>query len=478
MNKKIRLLSFFMALAMILGVVAILPMIVRAEDTEKFDYRSSFSGYSNAYFNYSSIDLRAFIETSPVINGVIGQNEYNVTRTAKGANSFNVQANGADYDVNQYFAQDNENVYLAFVIPDFKKDSELSLCLWPQQVFDTADASYFNALKFTIKEGESLYVWGTKSVNDNVAGVFSSIFGADKTYMSADVAKLVTTTADQGATYTATVEFKFAKADLAKAAGIALEDLINFRYNVQYTNTANDSNRGIFWAFANNGSAEAVIKACSPELEASFKTIENGEITDSYNHWTKLGISVNLRDDIYSADLGSIRFTYDAPENSGLRFQTTVRKGLISDYKADGYTVEAGTLIAPADYVGKGKQLGETLTIDDADVALNVVADLSKPFARGVNTITFTGAIVDIKVTNYARDFIAVGYLKLTKGGEVTYIYSNPVTKNVHDIAKAALDSGKYAVGSVDYNYLYPIATFDPTAVTDPWGNDVFPKQS
>ena len=465
MNNKRRVLSFLMALIMLLGVMSVLPITVSAEG---FDYRTDLAQYSNAYFNYSSIELNRYIGAKPVADGVIGENEYNVTRNARGTRSYSVTVNPTDPVVNQYFAHDDDYVYLAFAVPSIKKDTQVSLCLWPQQVFDNAGASYFNALKFTLAENSNLYVWGIKSVHQEIAAVSYSPFGALNTYMSSDAGKLVTKTTDGGTTYSAVAEFKFSKIDLARSVGIDVSEFKNFRYTFQYNGPDDDSDdRGVWWEFVDNGSVETAVIASSPEMAAGIANV---------NHWVKLGVSVNINyEDIQSADCGSIRLPYGEDEKVGLRFQTTVSKAYIAELRAAGYDVEVGTLIAPTDYIGKDRKLGEELTIEDANVALDVKADLAKAYKRGFATITFTGAIADIKESNYIRDFTAVGYIKMTKTGEEPkYVYSDPVVRNVKEIADAAFASGIYAEGTIDYNYLEPIASFDSTAITDPWGDDFF----
>ena len=105
---------------------------------------------------------------------------------------------------------------------------------------------------------------------------------------------------------------------------------------------------------------------------------------------------------------------------NGIRFLTEVDADLVAQAKADGYTVTKGTLIAPADLI-EGK-----LTFKVAATKyIDVVAGGYFKYESG----KIAGSIVSIKAANIARDFIARGYVKLTKNDETTVYYATQTTE-------------------------------------------------
>ncbi len=96
---------------------------------------------------------------------------------------------------------------------------------------------------------------------------------------------------------------------------------------------------------------------------------------------------------------------------NGIRFITNVDADLVAQAEAEGYTVTMGTLIAP---LASGE-----LTLDT-----NPVLDIPTTgwFANNVGEIA--GSIVSIKSANITKDFIARGYVKLTKDETTTVYYA------------------------------------------------------
>ena len=143
---------------------------------------------------------------------------------------------------------------------------------------------------------------------------------------------------------------------------------------------------------------------------------------------------------VATKDAASVRLS---TTNPGLRFTTTVNtlelNALVAKYGAEN--VKIGTLIAPADVLGE-----DALTIDTA-TKINVVASLANPFAQDGTTSTYAGSITNIKPQNLTRDFTAVGYVAYSADGENwTYVYSDTTcTRNVTEIAQAAVDAGEFA---------------------------------
>ena len=104
---------------------------------------------------------------------------------------------------------------------------------------------------------------------------------------------------------------------------------------------------------------------------------------------------------------------------NGIRFTTSVNEDQLAYFNSKGYTVELGTLIAPADKVDG------YLTFDSA-------SKLDVPYNYDLVGGTMRGSIVSIKETNsynatsgnIARTFIARGYAKITKNSVTTIVYS------------------------------------------------------
>ena len=98
---------------------------------------------------------------------------------------------------------------------------------------------------------------------------------------------------------------------------------------------------------------------------------------------------------------------------NGIRFITNVNADKVAAAETAGYTVTFGTLIAPVDLVE-----GE-LSFESSDY-IDVVSGGYFKYNSGV----VAGSIVGIKTDNVARDFIARGYVKLTKDETTTVYYA------------------------------------------------------
>ena len=139
-----------------------------------------------------------------------------------------------------------------------------------------------------------------------------------------------------------------------------------------------------------------------------------------------------------TADLAQARIT-GGVAGSGLRFKTTIDQGYLkmiqNTYGAEN--VEVGTLIAPSDLISGN------LTHASGVVGthyVDVKATVTSPFGvEGASNI-YTGSIINIKLGNQDRNFIAVGYIKYTNhAGEICYYYSaTSALKNVADVAMEA----------------------------------------
>ncbi|MGN0114119.1 MAG: hypothetical protein ACI396_02205, partial [Acutalibacteraceae bacterium] len=147
---------------------------------------------------------------------------------------------------------------------------------------------------------------------------------------------------------------------------------------------------------------------------------ENGSL--NLTKWSTLSeVYINAKNNIPSVLCGmefgaSIRLN----SVSGIRFYTNVNKETISELKAQGYTVELGTLISPKDLIGD-KEL--TFDLDSFDY-VDVPFESEEYFVQG-DFSGVVGSIIDIKPENITREYIGRGYAKITKDGVTTIEYAN-----------------------------------------------------
>ncbi|MGN0173560.1 MAG: family 16 glycosylhydrolase [Acutalibacteraceae bacterium] len=136
---------------------------------------------------------------------------------------------------------------------------------------------------------------------------------------------------------------------------------------------------------------------------------------------------------------------------NGIRFYTSVDTEKLSDLKSEGYTVELGTLISPADLLGT-----DELTFDiDKNKYINIPYN-AKIFYddSNIDFIGVVGSIVNIKEStdvnetsgNVARDFVGRGYLILkdSSGNIISTEYADyangVVANNTRSLKSVALD--------------------------------------
>ena len=128
----------------------------------------------------------------------------------------------------------------------------------------------------------------------------------------------------------------------------------------------------------------------------------------------------------------------------GMRYRATVDAAAVAAYEAEGYDVEMGTLISPADIIGSF----DALTFEaDENNYIDVVTD--GYYATSENEIA--GSIVNIKETNIGRNYIARSYVKLTaKDGSVYVSYATETdnTRSVKFLANAVIDDDALPVNT------------------------------
>lgn len=128
---------------------------------------------------------------------------------------------------------------------------------------------------------------------------------------------------------------------------------------------------------------------------------------------------------------------------NGIRFTTYVNETQLANLIAKGYTVEFGTLIAPADAV-------------EGDLTFDSPSKSNVPYNVELYEGTIRGSIINIKESNnynatsgnIARTFIARGYAKVTKNNVTTYIYSteNSDGRSLAEVASAFKQDAGYSL--------------------------------
>ena len=117
-------------------------------------------------------------------------------------------------------------------------------------------------------------------------------------------------------------------------------------------------------------------------------------------------------------------------ENSGIKFTAK-----ISGYNADDVSTSYGMIIMPYDFVGKYITENTAYHANLNAKGVKYLDRICTPFEyNGEYFINYT--MVDIKYSNYTREFIGVAYKKV--GGEYTYATTNKAN-NVRSVAQVAL---------------------------------------
>ena len=151
---------------------------------------------------------------------------------------------------------------------------------------------------------------------------------------------------------------------------------------------------------------------------------------------------------------------------AGLRFTAFFDAAGLEEQTADGWELQFGVLIAPADYVAKKGALrldnanyaeGEYLNLFAADKEW-ASADLAEGEYESVPAgeyIRIQGAIVEIKEQNYTRDFVGAAYMTAKKGDLVITAYAaeNDNARSVYEVAAKALadETAEYGEESLAY---------------------------
>ncbi len=141
-------------------------------------------------------------------------------------------------------------------------------------------------------------------------------------------------------------------------------------------------------------------------------------------------------------------------EVNGIRFTTNVNVELVNTAISEGFTVAFGTLIAPAE--------GNLLTI-----ATNPALVIPTPGYYNNLEGVIAGSIVNIKQANIKKDFIARGYVTLTKAGESTTYYAEQAENGRSLNYVAAACAAEQDIPNSFFNHLNDAQKFQVLA----WAN-------
>ena len=112
-------------------------------------------------------------------------------------------------------------------------------------------------------------------------------------------------------------------------------------------------------------------------------------------------------------------------ENAGLRFYTDVDSSLLSELKKKGAKLEFGTIITACELVKDCD-----ITLDTENVAIiPYEAELAS-----INEDGFVGSVVNFKQDNIKKEYVARGYVKVTKDGVTKTYYANNPESTVRSV--------------------------------------------
>jgi len=182
-----------------------------------------------------------------------------------------------------------------------------------------------------------------------------------------------------------------------------------------------------------------------------------------YPVWTYNYVFFNVP--VETKSTASIRIS---STETGLRFKTVIDKTFLNDLinKYGAANVSVGTLITPADILGTNQLTHNfgTVNVDYIDIP----ATVNDPFESDSTTNTYAGSITSIREGNLDRNFVGVGYIKVTVAGSAPiYYYSDVVcTRNVSFVASMAYTDVQE---TQDGEYLYKVSS------NDKYGNSYSP---
>ncbi len=362
------------------------------------------------------------VTNTPVLDGVISENEYPTSRTTALADlSAGAAGELQGENVVEYFGHDAEYIYYAAVYTR----ASINRAFWPRfkmdNTFDIFNANYGQHVNVQLR------LSGDPHTYQNGIGTYGSYtaptFSSAVTYGFADVI------AEAGRVDNVeTFEVKIAKSYIAKANDITNDDVRVLPYYTWFHASTAVGNK----MTAEQNAAITAAGGVAPAVGAL-----------SYNFMVLDGETIKVEDrlSITTNETASIRLS---PSNAGIRFKSNVDTvdliALVSKYGAEN--VKVGTLITLEEILGENE-----LTADAAFQTVDVAATIATPFTRVDGVNTYAGSITNLNEKNYDKNFAARGYIayRADAESEWTYIYSDVTAlRSAAYVAQEAINSGNY----------------------------------
>ncbi len=156
----------------------------------------------------------------------------------------------------------------------------------------------------------------------------------------------------------------------------------------------------------------------------------------------------NCNTDIISVVPGaSVRV--NSLDSSGIKFRARVKKDKYLDlYNEYSGKVKAGMIIVPSDYIVDNKYTLSDFSNLERIVARKNIEQFKQVSDEGIEYLEFTISLVDIKSTNYVRNFEPIPYIEIEHGSQISgcdfydgknYLYAirNPDNaRNIYEVSK------------------------------------------
>ena len=357
-------------------------------------------GQDNVYVTSSST-------VAPVLDGVISNGEYKTKRVIPQTNA---PSGTYESDLTEYFAFDDNYIYYAFSVK-MTNNQQVQFQFTNQLNYKTAtefNKNHYsrNVIRFKVNDDNSLSETAIVPRSDMPTAVWNQ-----------DV--FVKATRNKS-TYVNTYELKLSR-------------------NFFKLNNIDDTKFGYIIYLGLDSTSTAVWHYWM--VPDSAKWALNVYPTWTYNY-------IRFASPIETRNAASVRIS---STHTGLRFKTVIENNFLNKLSSTypTATISVGTLIAPADILGANKLTHAFGTYID------IPATYNKPFASDAETKTYAGSITNIKEGNLDRDFVGVGYIKVSvPGSEPIYYYSDAAcVRNVSMVAaKALADVQETQAG--EYKYL------------------------
>ena len=286
MNKKRRVLSFLMALVMVLGVMAVLPITVSAK-IDVFDIRYAYefikandtdNKYTDTAESYKTIDTVPYVASAPVLDGTIDEVNYSVknpvitrsyaqTASTMSGSSPAAQANGKNSY--EYFAQDANYVYIAFVMPDYCSNVAPRLVISNPYAKSYGIASNYNLSDIWNSWGIQFETnaEGNTTIGTN-GGAASADTGLKTANWTTTMAETVAFKAPSGEDTNAYIEYKLKKSDLVAVLGNGV--LQGIGYNFRFASMEEGEVQWLNWV--SNALVDGAVKTAAA-LDNAYKQL-------------------------------------------------------------------------------------------------------------------------------------------------------------------------------------------------------------